>query len=39
TVVDKLNGRQPPKQIDLPARVVRREDLDKPEIRRLLMMK
>jgi ribose transport system substrate-binding protein len=39
TVVDKLNGKNPPKQIDLYARVVRKEDLDKPEIRQLLMMK
>ena len=36
TVVDKLNGGTPPKRIDLPARVVTRLDLDKPEIRRLL---
>jgi ribose transport system substrate-binding protein len=36
TLVDKLNGATPPKQIDLPARVVRKEDLDKPEIKQLL---
>ena len=36
TLVDKLNGITPPKQIDLPARVVGRPDLDKPEIHDLL---
>lgn len=36
TLVDKLNGQTPPKKIDLPARVVRRDDLDKPEIHDLL---
>ena len=36
TLVDKLNDVTPPKRIDLPARVVRKEDLDKPEIRQLL---
>ena len=36
TLVDKLNGKTPPKQIDLPARVVTKEDLDKPEIHQLL---
>jgi ribose transport system substrate-binding protein len=36
TLVDKLNGTSPPKQIDLPARVVARPDLDKPEIHELL---
>jgi ribose transport system substrate-binding protein len=36
TLVDKLRGKQPPKHIDLSARVVRRADLDKPEIRALL---
>ncbi len=36
TLVDKLNGITPPKQIDLPARVVTKADLDKPEIHELL---
>lgn len=38
TVVDKINGKQPPKRIDLSARVVHREDLDKTEIRQLLLL-
>lgn len=36
TLVDKLNGVNPPKRIDLNATVVRKEDLDKPEIQLLL---
>jgi len=36
TLVDKLNGVTPPKKIDLPARVVHKSDLDKPEIHALL---
>ena len=36
TLVDKLKGITPPKQIDLPARVVTKPDLDKPEIHELL---
>ena len=36
TLVDKLNGITPPKQIDLPARVVAKDDLEKPEIHELL---
>ena len=36
TLVDKLNGETPPKQIDLSARLIRREDLDKPEVHKLL---
>ena len=36
TLVDKLHGATPPKQIDLAARVVRKADLDKPEIHELL---
>lgn len=36
TIVEKLNGRQPPKRIDLHARLIRREDLDKPEVHALL---
>ena len=36
TLVQKLNGKTPPKKIDLPAQLVRRQDLDKPEIHTLL---
>lgn len=36
TVVDKLNGTTPPKTIDLSAHLIRRDDLDKPEVRQLL---
>ncbi len=36
TLVDKLNGRTPPKRIDTPASVVTADDLAKPEIQRLL---
>jgi len=36
TLVDKLNGVTPPKQIDLPARLVKKENLDKPDVRTLL---
>lgn len=36
SLVDKLNGGAPPKQIDLPARVVHKTDLDKPEVHQLL---
>jgi ribose transport system substrate-binding protein len=36
TLVQKLNGKTPPKKIDLPAQLVRREDLSKPEIHALL---
>jgi ribose transport system substrate-binding protein len=36
TLVDKLNGITPPKRIDLAARVVRKADLDKPDVRDLL---
>ena len=36
SLVDKLNGVTPPKQIDLPARVVTKANLDKPEIHELL---
>jgi ribose transport system substrate-binding protein len=36
TVVDKLNGKTPPKRVDLAARVIRKEDLEKPEIKQLL---
>ncbi len=36
TVVEKLNGQTPPKQIDLPATVITKADLEKPEIQNLL---
>ena len=36
TLVDKLNGKTPPKHVDLSAHLIRREDLDKPEVRKLL---
>jgi len=36
TLVQKLNGKTPPKKIDLPAQLVRREDLSKPAIHALL---
>jgi ribose transport system substrate-binding protein len=36
TLVDKLEGRSPPKRIDLSATVVTREDLSRPEIHSLL---
>jgi ribose transport system substrate-binding protein len=36
TLVDKLNGATPPKRIDLPARVVHKADLDKPDVHQLL---
>ena len=36
TLVDKLNGQTPPKRIDLPARVIHKEDLDKPDVHDLL---
>ncbi|MBI3679453.1 MAG: substrate-binding domain-containing protein [Acidobacteria bacterium] len=36
TLVDKLNGKTPPKRIDLSARVLHKDDLDKPEVQRLL---
>jgi len=36
TIADKLRGQAPPKRMDLHARVIRREDLDKPDIKTLL---
>ncbi len=36
TLVDKLDGKTPPKRLDLAAQVIRKPDLDKPEVRRLL---
>ena len=37
TLIDKLNGVIPPKQIDLHARLIRKPDLDQPEIQQLLL--
>jgi ABC-type sugar transport system substrate-binding protein len=39
TLVDKLKGVASPKQIDVPARVVRKADLDKPDVHDLLYPK
>jgi ribose transport system substrate-binding protein len=36
TVTDKLNGKTPPKKIDLSAKVITKVDLDKPQIQQLL---
>lgn len=36
SLVDKLSGRQPPKRVDLHARVIMKDDLEKPEVRELL---
>ena len=36
TIVDKWNGNQPAKRIDLSARIIFKEDLEKPEIKSLL---
>jgi len=36
TLVDKLNGKNPPHTIDLHAQVVTRDDLDKPQVKALL---
>jgi ribose transport system substrate-binding protein len=36
TLVDHLNGKKVPKRIDLSARVLVKEDLDKPEVMKLL---
>lgn len=36
TLVDKLHGTTPPKRIDLPARVIRKADLDLPDVHQLL---
>jgi len=36
TLVDKLRGATPPKRIDLPARLITKADLEKPEIEELL---
>jgi ribose transport system substrate-binding protein len=36
TLVDKLHGKNPPKRIDLSARVVTKDDLEKPDVKALL---
>ncbi|MEO7651218.1 MAG: substrate-binding domain-containing protein [Bryobacteraceae bacterium] len=36
TLVEFLNGKTPPKQIDLNAQVLIKEDLDKPDVKKLL---
>ena len=36
SVVDKIAGQAVPKRIDLSARLVRRDDLDKPDVIKLL---
>lgn len=36
TIVDKLNGKTPPKRLDLTAVVITKADLEKPEIKALL---
>ena len=36
SLVEKLNGRTPPKRLELPARVIVKSDLDKPDVRALL---
>jgi ribose transport system substrate-binding protein len=36
SLADKLNGRTPPKRLELPARVIVKSDLDKPDVRSLL---
>ncbi len=39
TLYQKLNGQTPPKRIDLPARVILKADLDKPEVQNLVSPK
>jgi ribose transport system substrate-binding protein len=39
SLVQKLNGQTPPKRQDLPARVILKTDLDKPEIQNLVQPK
>ena len=36
TIAGKLNGKTPPKRMDLNARLITRPDLDQPEVRKLL---
>ena len=39
TLVDKLNGKTPPRRVDLHAAVVHLKDLNEPEVKRLLNLK
>jgi ribose transport system substrate-binding protein len=36
TLVDKWAGKPVPKRVDMHARVIRKEDLDKPDVKELL---
>ena len=36
SLAEKLNGRAPPRRVDLPVKEIRRADLDRPEVRSLL---
>jgi ribose transport system substrate-binding protein len=36
TVAERLNGRTPPKKMDLSARVITRDDLDRPDVKAML---
>ena len=36
SLADKLSGRTPEKRLDLPARMIVKSDLDKPDVRALL---
>jgi ribose transport system substrate-binding protein len=38
TLVDKMEGKTPPKRMDLDARIVHARDLDQPDVRRLLSL-
>jgi ribose transport system substrate-binding protein len=38
-LVEKLNGKEPPKRLDLQATVIRKADLDKPDVKKLLGLK
>ena len=39
TLVEKLNGKTPPKRINLRARVLTKADLDSPDVKKLLQLK
>jgi ribose transport system substrate-binding protein len=36
SLVEKLNGKTPPKKLELPVRVILKSDLDNPEVRALI---
>ena len=38
SLADKLSGRIPPRRLEIPARVVVRQDLDKPDVKELLKL-